>query len=77
MERLQIKLEFFSDKEKINIVQEYTYLGLTFTRTGSLKMAAKCLAQKATKALFKLNNTLYSSNVTEPRINIKLFESVI
>ncbi len=70
-------LEFFPDKDKINIVQEYTYLGLTFTRTGSLKMAAKCLAQKATKALLNLNKTLYSSKVTETRINIKLYESVI
>ncbi len=70
-------LEFFSEKDKINIVQEYTYLGLTFTRTGSLKMAAKCLAQKATNLSLYSNWTTHFSKVTEPRINIKLYESVI
>jgi hypothetical protein len=71
------KLNFMLQNRKIEIVQEYTYLGILFTKSGSLKPASILLAKKAKKAMFRLRNVLHSQSILDPNIHLKLFDSMI
>lgn len=49
-ENVQIK---YNDKF-IEVVTDFNYLGIVFSRTGSFKIAIQKLAEKATKALYEV-----------------------
>ena len=57
--------------EKVN---QYCYLGITFTPSGNFKLAIETLKQKANKALFKLRKHKVNQNVA---LAFKLFNSLI
>ena len=40
--------------KEIEIVEEYTYLGITITAPGSFSVAQKTLSDKSMNALFKI-----------------------
>ena len=47
-------LSFTINNIPIEIVQEYTYLGIRMTSSGSFILAQRLLAEKALNALFKI-----------------------
>ena len=50
--RLPRNLNFYYDNLELEIVKDFTYLGVIFSRSGSSVRTKKSLAQKATKAMF-------------------------
>ncbi len=58
----------------IDIVNDYCYLGIIFTPSGSFRPAMEALKDKALKAFHKIRNHLYDSPVN---ISLKLFTSLI
>ena len=60
----------------IESVREYTYLGITFTLTGSLKVAQVKLRQKSLRSYFSLKGMINLQNLRLP-IVFKLFDSLI
>ena len=49
-------LEFYIGDEKLEIVDNFTYLGINFTHTGNFKNAVKVLSDQALRAY---QNLLY------------------
>ena len=47
-------MNFLYDGNAIEIVNEFTYLGLNFSRTGSFTNAKKVLINKAYKAMYEV-----------------------
>jgi hypothetical protein len=60
----------------IESVGSYTYLGIIFSPSGSLSNAITNLCNKATKAMFKLRNSLFKTDIN-PSLAMKLFDSLI
>ena len=67
---------FYINKKEIQIVHEYTYLGITFSASGSFSVAQKTLSDKAMNALFKIRKHV---NLSKLKLNnaLKIFDSVI
>jgi hypothetical protein len=53
---------FDLNDNRLELVKEYKYLGLTVTCNGKLNHAAEILAQKARKAFFGLKANIPSSD---------------
>ena len=69
-------LEFYYQNQLIEIVQEYTYLGIKLTPTGNFTIAQKSLCDKALRAMFKIRK--YTSISKLPyRLAFRIFDSVI
>ena len=49
---------------KLENVKEYTYLGIVFTPSGNFNLAINTLDKKAKKAMFKVRNTLFKTNLS-------------
>mgnify|MGYP001799969402 CR=1 FL=1 len=47
-------LTFYINKKEKEIVHDYTYLGITFSASGSFSLAEKTLSDKAINSLFKI-----------------------
>jgi hypothetical protein len=62
--------------DDLQIVHEYTYLGVKIHKSGSFKAAIKALALKAQRAFFALLSKIKGLRLT-PRIHIKLFDSLV
>jgi len=65
---------FKYDNNLIELCNEYCYLGILFTPSGSFTKTINYLKDKATKAFFKIRENLYSSS---SKCSIKLFNSLI
>ena len=72
--RLLSKYSFKFDTHDIQLCQEYSYLGIVFTPSGSFTKAINLLYEKASKAFFKIRTHLYDSSAT---CGSKLFFSLI
>ena len=48
-------LEFYYQNQLVEIVQEYTYLGIKLTPTGNFTIAQKSLCDKGLSAMFKIH----------------------
>ena len=69
-------LEFNYQNQLVEIVQEYTYLGIKLTPTGNFTIAQKSLCDKALRAMFKIQK--YTSISKLPyRLAFRIFDSVI
>lgn len=68
------KCTFFLSGQKLEISNSYCYLGVTFSPSGSFKLAINTLVDKATRALFKLRQHNLRDNV--PTF-FKLFHSLV
>ena len=66
----------FNDN-RLELVKEYKYLGLTVTCNGKLNYAAEILAQKARKAFFGLKANIPSSDSLSVQKWLKLYNSMI
>ena len=62
--------------EPLELVPEYTYLGIVFSSNGSFKTATNMLKMKAAKAMFKLQGIL-SQNLTCTTLALKLFDTLV
>ena len=60
----------------IDSVREYTYLGMTFTLTGSLKVAQSKLRQKGLRSYFSLKSMINLRHIRKAVI-FKLFDALI
>ena len=68
--------EFSINSTPIEKVQNYCYLGIDIASSGSFKQAEKSIANKASKALFKLKSLLYHVDI-DIKIALKLFDQLI
>lgn len=60
--------------QNVEIVQQYCYLGIVFTSSGSFKAAGESLLDRARRALFKLKQYDVRSNVP---LSLKLFDTLV
>lgn len=63
-------------KEILECVQNYTYLGINFSASGSFQKAKKELHNKGIKALFKLRKT-FSQEIPKPSTLIHIYNHTI
>jgi hypothetical protein len=66
----------FNDN-RLELVTEYKYIGLSVTYNGKLKYAAEILAQRARKAFFGLKANIPSSDSLSLQKWLKLYNSMI
>ena len=69
-------LHFYIGNKKIDIVEEYTYLGLKLVPNGKFKLAQKQLSEKGLHALYKTRKHLDFHKLS-PKIATKIFDSII
>jgi hypothetical protein len=67
---------FKINKRILEIVTSYTYLGITFHKSGSFNPAIKELACKAKKAYFSLSKTILSEPCS-PKVGMHIFDTMI
>jgi len=58
----------------VNLCNEYSYLGVLFTASGSFTKNIACLKDKASKAFFKIRDNLYRGSC---KCSMKLFNTLI
>ena len=69
-------LEFYYQNQLVEIVEEYTYLGIKLTLTGNFTIAQKCLCDEALRAMFRIQKYTSISKLTY-RLAFTIFDSVI
>ena len=67
---------FYICNEKIDIVQNYTYLGSCISSTGNFTLSLDHLRQKALHALFSLRRNIDFKSL-KPSLACKIFDSMI
>jgi hypothetical protein len=67
---------FKINKRTLEVVTSYTYLGITFHKSGSFNPAIKELACKAKKAYFSLSKTVLSEPCS-PKVGTHIFDTMI
>ena len=70
-------LRFFYGNEELEIVDRFTYLGITFSSSGTLNKTFDALGGQALKADFKLNKYLSKFTYIKPSHIISLFDKLI
>ncbi len=68
--------KFFLDKEALENVRAYNYLGITCVPSGIFSVAINNLDQKAKKAMFKIRNSLFKTNVS-PKMCLHIFDTLV
>ena len=71
--RLLPDYSFNFDTQNIKLCNEYSYLGIAFTPSGSFRKTLNMLYEKACKAFFTIRAQLYDSSV---KCGSKLFHSL-
>ena len=68
------RFNFTLGDSEIDVVQDYTYLGILFSSSGSFAKACKALCDKASKAFFKLRQLDSRNGVVRA---LKLFYTLV
>ena len=68
--------DFYVGNEKIDIVQNYTYLGTQISSTGNFTLSLEHLREKAVHALFSLRRHIDLSSL-KPSLACKIFDTMI
>jgi len=71
------KYTFYWGEEKLDIVNEYTYLGIKFHRNGQMNSAKASMFQKAHVALHNLFTVFYKAKINNIDTLNKLFLSLV
>ena len=71
------KYDFVTNNKKIEIVEKYKYLGITFFFNGNLKHAAEDLYNKALKAFFSLKSKFNNFCDIPIKTSLKIFDSIV
>ena len=74
--KIKTKSTFEYRGTELEIVQQYTYLGLNIYKSGSYTKTIKDLTIKAQRAYYKLKSTLSNTQVP-PRLFLKLFDMLL
>ncbi|OXA46657.1 hypothetical protein Fcan01_18839 [Folsomia candida] len=74
--RLKAGIQFWYGKERVDIVTEYTYLGVIFSQKGVFQKAAESFKKKGVVALASVWNTGFRGKITDWNSKIRLFESI-
>ena len=61
----------------MEITNEYKYLGLKLTPSGSIKVAVQELFEKASRAWFGISNTIYRNKRLEVKKALAIFDSLV
>jgi hypothetical protein len=61
----------------LEVVDKFTYLGITLTYRGDFKVAVSELKTKAMRALFKISSSLGVGEKANAKVQIKLFDSMV
>ena len=69
--------EFTLGDRNLSFCDEYCYLGIMFSKSGSFKSASSALTDKATNAMFSLIKNLYRYRSINPRIMLDLFDKMV
>ena len=75
--RLPRDLRFIYNGEEIEIVKQFSYLGIVFTSGGLCHETQKTLAGQALKAIFAMNRYLYKFTHLKPSHILDLFDKLI
>ena len=67
---------FYIGNEKIDIVQNYTYLGTQISSTGNFTLSLEHLREKAVHALFSLRRHIDFSSL-KPSLACRIFDTMI
>ncbi len=67
---------FFRGNQRIDITNEYTYLGLKLTQNTKFNVATQQLSKKAMQALFKIRKQLDFCNLS-PKLAMKIFDDIV
>ena len=70
-------LSFRYQGSNIEIVNEFVYLGITFSTSGSFNETHKTLSGQALKAIFKRNQYLFNFTDISPKHTLELFDRLI
>jgi hypothetical protein len=70
------RLNFFLGDERIDITNEYTYLGLKLTPNTKFAVATQQLSEKARDAMFKIRKHLDFHKLT-PKLAMKIFDGIV
>ena len=76
-QKLDNKYNFVLNGKKVEIVDEYQYLGLKFRPSGSMTMAVQELHDKASRAWFGISNVVYTNKRMEVDTIFSLFDSLV
>ena len=74
--RQNANINFYLNNTKLEIVQEYNYLGIYLSKSGSFNKAKKYIAEQANKALFALIKKSRSLNLSFD-LQIDLFNKTV
>jgi hypothetical protein len=69
--------QFTYNNDIIEIVNEYTYLGVPFTSTGLFKKAALYFKQKCVAAISSLWTTFFKGKIISWPAQLTLFKSIV
>jgi len=69
-------IEMLYDDEKLEVVDKFTYLGVTISSNGKVYQAQKNLSNQALKAMFSLNKLFDNVSLSIPE-QLKLFDSMV
>ena len=76
-QKLDNKYNFVLNGKKVEIVDEYQYLGLKLRPSGSMTMAVQELHDKASRAWFGISNVVYTNKRMEVDKIFNLFDSLV
>jgi hypothetical protein len=71
------KYSFVLNDKKVEIVDEYQYLGIKLKPSGSMTMAVQELHDKASRAWFGISNVVYTNKRMEVDNIFSLFDSLV
>ena len=69
-------LHFFLEGNEIEIVSEFTYLGIVFSKTGSFNKAVKVQTDKAKKAMYEVLKRGRTHNLSI-ECQLELFDKMV
>ena len=76
-QKLDKQYGFYLNEKKVEIIDEYQYLGLKFRPSGSMTMAVEELHDKASRAWFGISNVIYTNKRMEVDKIFSLFDSLV
>ena len=69
--------DFMIGDRNLSFCEEYCYLGIMFTRSGSFKSASRALTEKAANAMFSIIRNIYRHRTIDTRIMLDLFDKMV
>ena len=75
--RLDKKFSFSVNNSKLEITNEYQYLGLKLRPSGSMTFAVQELLEKASRAWFSISNILFKNTRMKVDQALGVFDSLV